>query len=102
MIRTNNGIGFEILDEKKIDFYNLVSEDVNSLNNPITYLESDLLFNKIINFKNSLPMIQSLVFELRYNGFKYKEIASLLDISISVVDNCIHICRNKFLKEFEI
>lgn len=38
------------------------------------------------DFKNSLDIKYSTVFELRYNGFTYKEIAQLLDITLSTVD----------------
>ena len=45
-------------------------------------------------------MNQSLVFELRYNGFKYKEISTLLGITISSVDNCVHYIKMKFVQYF--
>lgn len=42
--------------------------------------------DKFIEYKNLFNFEQSSVFELRYNGFSYKEISCLLDIPISTVD----------------
>ena len=47
--------------------------------------------NTIVNVKNLLDFIDSNIFELRYNGFSYKEISELLDISISAVSR--HLCK---------
>lgn len=68
--------------------------------NPDDYLNELSFLNRLIRFKNNLTLKQSLIFELRYNGFKYKEISQLLDIPISTVDNCLHICRKKLSSEF--
>ncbi len=72
-----------------------IIEDKSIVNNPILYLDNSYLNKKLIDFKHSLSFRNSLVFELRYNGFKYREIAQLLDISISIVDNSIHHCKEK-------
>ena len=54
----------------------------------------------IINFKNSLDFLDSNIFELRYNGFTYIEIASLLDITKKKVDNSLLKIRKKMEKYF--
>ena len=43
-------------------------------------------YEEFINTKNYFDLKYSSVFELRYNGFTYKEIAILLDLSISTID----------------
>ncbi|MBR2247762.1 MAG: sigma-70 family RNA polymerase sigma factor [Bacilli bacterium] len=43
-------------------------------------------YNSIIKIKNRFNLINSCIFELRYNGFTYKEISNLLDLSMSSVD----------------
>lgn len=43
-------------------------------------------YEEFIKTKNYFDLKYSSVFELRYNGFTYKEIAILLDLSISTVD----------------
>lgn len=45
--------------------------------------------SKLVDFKNSLPSEMACVFELRINGFTYKEIAILLGISKSKVDSAL-------------
>ena len=54
----------------------------------------------VINFKNSLKSLDSAIFELRYNGFSYKDIASLLDIEEKKVDNVLFRIRKKMEKYF--
>ena len=60
--------------------------------------------SKIIEFKNELNMTDSLIFELKYNGFSYKEISILMDIKTKTVDNRLLNIRNKlkkYLKEIK-
>lgn len=84
-------------DNEDIIFYESELID-GSIFNPDIYVLNNDVYHKLINFKNSLTFKQSLVFELRYNGFKYREIAELLDISINSVDNYIHKYKPKFMK----
>lgn len=72
-----------------------IIEDTNIDSDPALTYDNRYLQERIIAFKNSLDFRHSLVFELRYNGFKYREISELLDIPISIVDNCIHFCKEK-------
>ena len=44
-------------------------------------------FEIILEEKNSFDFRDSNIFELRYNGFSYKEIARLLDLPVSTVDS---------------
>ncbi len=70
-------------------------EDVHDSNNPFVNFNINSINTDLIIFKNNLDIRNSMIFELRYNGFKYKEISTLLDIPIGIVDNCIHFCKNK-------
>lgn len=84
----------------------------NSKNYPLNYslgednflklstdtMQSELLLIEnewFLECKNLLKFNQSVVFELRYNNFTYKEIAILLDIKISTVDGRIQSIRKK-------
>lgn len=58
----------------------------------------DEILTKTIHFKNSLLPFQACVFELRYNGFSYKEIATLLDVKCKDVDNALYRIKNKLNK----
>lgn len=51
---------------------------------------------RIIDFKNSLSISQARVFELRMNGFSYKEIATLLSISIKSVYSHLRTIKLKY------
>lgn len=83
----------------------------SSLNNSISInldINIDKYINKeydyfsceedFVNIKNSLKFKYSIVFELRYNGFSYKEISKLLDIPLSTIDGRLSKIRVK-LKE---
>lgn len=95
----NNAYSIDMENEDNNKFIEIV-DDIYSIRNPDIHLNESLFYKKLIEFKNNLSLNQSLVFELRYNGFKYKEIATLLDISVHSVDNYIHICKSKFTKFF--
>lgn len=49
-----------------------------------------------IHFKNSLSLKESLIFELRFNGFSYEEISKLLDIKKTNIYSYIRQIRVKF------
>ena len=53
---------------------------------------------EIINFKNSLNSLDAQIFELRYNGFSYGDIAILLEIDTKKVDNQLLRIRKKLEK----
>lgn len=76
--------------------YIYIKEDENSIANPDIYVSNLYNYIKCINFKNTLPIKESMIFELRFNGFKYREIAMLLNISCNNVDNSIHRIKEKF------
>ena len=54
--------------------------------NPEEVNLEQLNYKEFTRCKNYFDIDKSSVFELRYNGFTYKEISKLLDISISTVD----------------
>lgn len=60
---------------------------------PVEYLNDRLKDDIVIREKNSLKFIDSNIFELRFNGFSYKEIGELLDVSCSVVSR--RLCKIK-------
>ena len=50
------------------------------------YFNEINLERKFVSFKNLFDIVESNIFELRYNGFSYKEISKLLDIPVSTID----------------
>lgn len=91
------------LDNKKNYVLNssISDEDCYSIIDYRTSIDNifnDKLFEEeFICYKNSFDFKYSIVFELRYNGFTYKEIGKLLDISVSTVDGRLYKIR-KFLQ----
>lgn len=75
-----------------------IKEDETSLNNPDVYLSSLYNYIECVHFKNNLEGLDSYVFELRCNGFKYREISKLLEISCSRVDCIVHKLKEKYKK----
>lgn len=61
-----------------------ISSSVNYIEN---YVDEIINEEEFINIKNMFSIKHSSVFELRFNGFCYKEISELLDIPISTVDS---------------
>ena len=55
------------------------------------YFNEINLERKFVSFKNLFDIVESNIFELRYNGFSYKEISRLLDIPLSSID--ARLCR---------
>ena len=62
------------------------------------YFNEINLERKFVSFKNLFDIVESNIFELRYNGFSYKEISKLLDIPVSTID--AKLCKiRRILKE---
>lgn len=60
---------------------------------PEFYFDERCLEDEFIYFKNLFKLNESCIFELRYNGFSYKEISSLLDIPITIIDGRLYKIR---------
>ena len=68
-------------------------EDINL--QPNKKLDEALLLKKLLDFKYELSTRQALVYELKFNNFTNKEIATLLDLSYKSVDNAWKLIRYK-------
>ena len=92
----NTAISFnQFIDENN----ELLLEDVieSSYNLEDSICNSDF-FNRIFMYRHNLSFEESLIFELKFNQFSNREIATLLDISYKKVDNCLRKIRNKLVK----
>lgn len=81
----NNSISDDSIVEIKDEF-----------SNPENIFLDRLAEDRFIYYKNHFDVKYSSVLELRYNGFSYKEISTLLDIPISTVDGRIYRIRKYF------
>lgn len=92
---------YKTLYRKGRNNYSFISYEEDKLNSIIRVEEEKetLHFSELfLKVKNFLDFFDALVFELRLNGFKYKEIALLLDVKESKVDYSIQKTRRKLKK----
>lgn len=82
-----------------IEGYDNMDEFVDSLDLD-SVIDTDFWFSNVIKFKHQLEPLESWIFELRCNGFSYKEIAKLLEIEVKKVDNSLLKIRKKMEKYF--
>lgn len=72
---------------------------IDNSTNPINMVEDYDFQNRLLSKVNDkLSDIEKEVFELKINGFTYKEIANLLKKDVKVIDNCIQRIKSKVKK----
>ena len=80
----------------EIKVENLFFDEAENPEFMITFKEQEEeLIEKI---KQSLTDFENQVFDLKYNGFEYKEIASILDKNIKAIDNALQRIKTKIKK----
>ncbi|MGM9879101.1 MAG: sigma-70 family RNA polymerase sigma factor [Bacilli bacterium] len=92
-VKTDN---FNYMDMDNYEDLSIFTSGVNIFED---YSDYEFL-ERIVSFKNSLSFLDAQVFELRYNGFSYKDIAVLLEINKKKVDNILVKIRKKMEKYF--
>lgn len=76
---------YNIKDDKNLDYY----------------FDEELLEKQFVYYKSLFNIGDSSIFELRYNGFSYKEISRLLDIPITTVDGRLYKIRKVLHERFK-
>lgn len=80
-----------VLSDSDFDFNMDIIEDKEAnINNILSF---DILNDQVRNFLNNLGIIDSSILELKFNGFSYKEISVLLDISLKYVHSRLYVLR---------
>lgn len=82
-------------NEEDINLYNMVSDDVTPETELINKEEENSLHDKIVDI---LTELECNVFELKIQGFSYKEISDVLDIEIKDIYNAVDRIKNKINK----
>jgi len=72
--------------------------DFISVNDITSNVYNQIQLKNILDLKYDLPILHSLIYELKFNQFTNKEIGMLLDISYKRIDNIIRDIRNKIKK----
>ena len=78
-------LAINIKDDKNLDYY----------------FDEELLEKQFVYYKSLFNIGDSSIFELRYNGFSYKEISRLLDIPITTVDGRLYKIRKVLHERFK-
>lgn len=94
----NESISFELTsnDEDMLTLENLFFNENENPEIMISSKENEEELVKKIKF--ALTDFENQVFDLKYNGFEYKEIASILDKDIKSIDNAIQRIKTKIKK----
>ena len=79
------------------EFYCNIKDDKNL----DYYFDEELLEKQFVYYKSLFNIGDSSIFELRYNGFSYKEISRLLDIPITTVDGRLYKIRKVLHERFK-
>ena len=88
-------------DYRKLSIDKSTEDDISDISNSgVNLLISSELENKIKSSINHLPEGQRQIFEMsRFQGLKYREIATKLDISIKTVETQMSRCLSKLREE---
>ena len=70
--------------------------DIKEKNNVALEIEEKELTKLLITFKNDLPFYEANIFELKYNGFKYDDIAKIMNMTKKQIDNKLLKIRKAF------
>lgn len=89
-----------INEEIKDSELNLENVLYNKKDNTESIVSINLALENLNKFKDTLTSQQSLIYELRVNGFNNKEISILLDLPYRSIDNSLRIVKEK-LKNYE-
>ena len=58
-----------------------------------------MAYERFTEYKNNFEFLDANIFELRFNGFSYKEIARLLDIKPKFLSKRLTLIRNVLRKK---
>ena len=92
---------FFTYDEKDYQVEDAISFETKWKNNPLSICEKHEQEEKIFEFMLDLDGFERHVFELRYHGFKYHEIATLLSSTTNQVGKCLQKLRKMLKKKLK-
>ncbi|MBE6152234.1 MAG: sigma-70 family RNA polymerase sigma factor [Firmicutes bacterium] len=94
----NESLSFEINDEVSQSFIHEKNLEDNSYNPEEILVNSESLEELIKTVSSHLTDFEIQVFELKLNGFDYKEIAEILDKDTKSIDNALQRIKTKIKK----
>ena len=94
----NEALSFENNEtDNEFNLENVIGD--NSYNPEYLYLDNERESEIIENVRNVLTDFENQVFDLKKNGFNYKEIAEILDKTPKAIDNAIQRIRVKIKEQ---
>ena len=91
----NESISFELSDEYDDEVFNQKCLEDNSFNPESILLKNENEDEMVNSVKALLTDFETQVFELKINGFSYKEISEILDKDQKAIDNALQRIRAK-------
>lgn len=91
----NESLSFELSDEFNEQYINEKCLEDNSYNPENILFESNNEEELVLKIKKVLTDFEFQVFELKRNGFNYKEISEILDKDLKSIDNALQRIRSK-------
>lgn len=88
-------------DVNSYEINDYIKEEVKWDNDPCKVCEENELFEFIKQYMYKLEGYDRKVFELRYNGFKYREIAELLELSTTTVGKIVEKLKKSLQQELK-
>ncbi|MBR2833966.1 MAG: sigma-70 family RNA polymerase sigma factor [Bacilli bacterium] len=96
----NNSLSVEALEEEfNFDFDRMIGD--SSINPENIVVDNENLYELITGIKKELTEFENQVFDLKKNGFNYREIASALDTDPKRIDNAIQRIKTKIKNYLE-
>lgn len=95
--RTDNKKNYALNNSYFDDEYYSVKDPTSFVDK---FIDESIVEEEFLFCKNMFDIKFSSVFELRYNGFTYKEISKLLDLPISTIDGRIYKMRKTLQEKY--
>ncbi len=93
----NQSFSYEVCEPNSNQQYKNIISDTKE-DEPFTKILIEDFYQELNQLRLDLDTEYSEIFELRYNGFSYKEISILLDIKVSRVGKCLESVRKELRK----
>ena len=88
-----------VLDDSDFDFNLNIFEDKSA--DVMNICLANDLSNNFVSFLNSFDIMDSSIFELKFNGFSYAEISSLLDVPLKYIQSRLYSLRRSIKDELK-
>lgn len=93
----NQSFSYEVCEPSSNKQYkNIISDKIDI--EPLSQVLKEDFYKELNKLRWDLDTEYSEVFELKYNGFSYKEIATLLNMKVSRVGRCLEVIRKEIRK----